>query len=360
MHCNRCLSITMILMLWAAPWVGSHAQPGAPPVVVGIAEQAALIDEVPLTGTVTSPRVAKLSAEVSGLVKSIRVEEGDRVEAGDVLLTLDPELDQLSLEAARAATEQAQHELADAKRRLVEAERLAPQKSIPVTALRSLEAEVRIDGSTLQRFTAEQRRHEARLRRRQVPAPFAGVIVRKMTETGEWIEPGDTVVELIATEGLRIDFQVPQRVFPKVTSDTEVRVHLDAFSQQTFNGKISAIVPVSDPSARTFLMRVTLDATDVAMTPGMSAHGVLRLRTGHEGIVVPRDALLRYPDGRVTVWVVNGDGDSPTVSEHRVQTGLGFDGRVAVLEGLEAGSRIVIEGNEVLQDGQTVTIHRQE
>ena len=69
-----------------------------------------------------------------------------------------------------------------------------------------------------------------------------------------------------------------------------------------------------------------------------------------------RDALLRHPDGRTTVWVVDGDDEQLSVSERLVRTGLAFDGQVVVRSGLDAGQRVVVEGNEALQQGQGVTI----
>lgn len=87
----------------------------------------------------------------------------------------------------------------------------------------------------------------------------------------------------------------------------------------------------------------------------MSAHGVLQLDAGRTGVVVSRDALLRYPDGRVTVWVVEGDGDGASVTERQVKTGVVFDGRIEI-EGLAAGTRVVTAGNEALQEGQAVRV----
>jgi hypothetical protein len=103
-------------------------------------------------------------------------------------------------------------------------------------------------------------------------------------------------------------------------------------------------------------MRVLLDETDVTVTPGMSARGTLRLNTGTRDVVVSRDATIRYPDGRVVVWVVEGEGETAEVTERRIETGLAFDGRVQVREGLEAGERVVVRGNEALREGQSVRI----
>lgn len=89
----------------------------------------------------------------------------------------------------------------------------------------------------------------------------------------------------------------------------------------------------------------------------MSVHGTLRLNTGRRGVVVSRDALLRYPDGRVTVWVVKLDSEVPKVYEQPVKVGHSFDGRVSIPEGLQSGAIVVVQGNESLQEGQIVQIH---
>ncbi len=73
-------------------------------------------------------------------------------------------------------------------------------------------------------------------------------------------------------------------------------------------------------------------------------------------MVVSRDALIRYPDGRVTVWVLKEQGEKISVTERRVEIGLAFDGLVQVLSGLEEGERVVVRGNESLREGQTVRL----
>ena len=88
----------------------------------------------------------------------------------------------------------------------------------------------------------------------------------------------------------------------------------------------------------------------------MSASATLRLGTGEQGVVVARDALLRHPDGRITVWVAQGQGNDITVTEQQVQTGLSFDGQVVIRSGLAPDMRVVVEGNEALQQGQRVSV----
>lgn len=336
------------------------AQAAVRPVTVGRAELAPVVEEVPVTGTVVSPRVSRISAEVSGRVAAVRVDVGDRVEAGALLANLDPELARLALRRARAATREAEARLADARRRLADAERLSSQNVLPESALLSLRAEVQMAEAALARFETEEAQQAALSERHEVKAPFAGAISRKLATAGEWIEPGTPIVELVSTGDLRIDFQVPQEYFPRVHAGDELWVSLDAEPERRLSGRVASTVPQSDAGARTFLMLVRLEALDVAMIPGMSARARLRLGAGREGVVVPRDALLRHPDGRVTLWVVDAhaEGAQATVSERRVTPGHSFDGRVEILEGLEAGVPVILRGNEGLQEGQRVRVQK--
>jgi RND family efflux transporter MFP subunit len=335
---------------------GYAAKPAHPNVITSQVEQGTIIDEIKLSGTVSSPRVTRLSAEVSGLVNHVYVDAGSLVKSGEPLLSLDTELENLSLKAAKATAQRAAEELADAERRFEDGKRLAKKKTLSANELKSLEAGVNIASATLQRYTAEKQLQQARLERHQLVAPFAGVITQKFVEIGEWIKPGDTVMELVANENLRIDFQVPQQEFPRIDSTSEISITLDALPDKVFNGVIQTVVPYSDSDARTFLLRVSPSDPSTAILPGMSASGLLRLTTGSQGIIVSRDAVLRYPDGRITVWVVEKHDDNMIVSERRVKTGSSFNNKVSILDGLKSGDQVVVEGNESLKDGQTVTL----
>jgi membrane fusion protein (multidrug efflux system) len=352
------VSATTLILLSAFTPVAAADR--SPLVVVSTAQTGTVIKQVPLTGTITSARVAKVSAEVSGQVEAVKVEVGDHVASGAALVELDREIEQLTLEALRASTRQAGAELADAKRRYQDAKRLREQNSISQNQLRLLEAEVEVDGATLKQKKAEEDRQQARVQRHTLQAPFGGVISERLTETGEWIEPGRPVVTLVAIDDLRIEFRVPQEFYPRINSQSTVGVTLDALPEREFDGTIDAVVPVSDASSRTFLIHVRLDAGDARLTPGMSVHGKLNLNTGRRDVVISRDAILRYPDGRVTVWVINPDSEPPTVSEKRVIAGDGFNGLIPIREGIQADDVIVVRGNESLQEGQQVRIQRRE
>ena len=346
------------LMASCVGWsVLSVSAAGAAPtgVVVMSSTMQPIVEEVSVAGTVTAPRVARLSTDVAGRVDGMRVDVADRVAAGDVLIHLDSGLTQLELDAAAADIAQAREALSDARRRAKDAKRLRAQ-GIAASTHEALMSEVRVDAAQVQALEARRQHIQERLRRHELRAPFPGVVSRKLTELGEWIAPGDEVLELVDDAALRVELQVPQAYFGRVGQDAAVQLQLAAMPEAPVGGRVGAIVPVSDPTARSFLVRVHPVDEGLPLTPGMSATARFSLATGREGVVVPRDALLRHPDGRVTVWVVGEAGGTHRVEERVVRPGIGFDGQVEIREGLAAGEQVVVEGNEALQQDQAVTV----
>ncbi len=330
------------------------------PVQVETVTNRVVVKQINVTGTVTSPRTAVLSTAVAGIVAELTIDEGDRVETGDVLLRLDAELAQLALERALAAVKQREIAVADARRRFIEAEEVGTQRGIARTQIESLRAEVASNEAALAASKAAAREQQAIVERNTLKAPFSGVISERYAELGEWVNPGDGLFELVATENLRFDFRVGQDNYAALSPETPVDITLDASPDRAIPGYVDAIVPVKNPSARTFLVRVRANTEDTGnallITPGMSARGTLNIDTGRSGVAVSRDAILRFPDGRVTVWVVDPGGDLPVVREQLVQTGSEFDGVVEITSGLADGDVVVVRGNEMLQEGQEVSI----
>ncbi|HEY5643619.1 MAG TPA: efflux RND transporter periplasmic adaptor subunit, partial [Woeseiaceae bacterium] len=349
----RTLSL-MIAAFWATAAVAQA------PVRVEAVSTRTIVERVSVTGTVTSPRTAVLSTAVAGLVADITVDEGRRVAAGDAILRLDAELAELALERSFAEVRQRETALADARRRLDEAERVGPERGIARTQIESLRAEVASEEASLEASRIAAREQAAIVERHRLRAPFAGVISERYTELGEWVNPGDALLELVAIDNLRFDFRVSQNFFGEIKENAPVEITLDTLPGQKLSGRVSAIVPVKDPGARTFLVRVLADASEsiasLAISPGMSASAAFSLDAGRSGIAVSRDAILRFPDGRVTAWVVDSRDGLSVVREQAVSTGLEFDGYVEIRAGLSEGDRAVTHGNESLQEGQTIKI----
>lgn len=344
-----------LLLAWLIYPQAVHSSDAAP-IRIAMVQEQAIAQTLRLTGTVTSVRSARLSASTAGLVTTLNVDAGSAVDAGDVLLQLDAELAQWEWQGSQASVASAQLALTDAQRRLKEAKTLAPMQSIAESFVRDLASEVAEDEAALQRTQADAKFRKGILDRHILYAPFAGVVSIKHTELGEWVTPGEPVLDLVATGYLQIDFQVSEDYLSVIKPDTEVVYTLGDSAIDSREGKISVLVPVADPGARTFLLRVEPVDPDPRMSPGMSARAALNLDSGRRGMAIPRDALIKYPDGRDVVWVVEESDGGEMVAEKRVDTGLVFGGMVEVREGLSLTDRVVVEGNETLQPGQRVKI----
>lgn len=329
-------------------------------VEVAQAREDELVNEIPVSGSVSASQIAQLSAQVAGLVQRIHVEAGDQVSTGTLLIELDSELAEIAVQSARASASSSREAQSDSRRRLEEAQALVARNNIAASEVRSLESQVKVSAAAMQVADAQVRQREAELQRHRIEVPFDGTLSRKLVEVGEWVTPGTALLELVSTERLWIDFPLPQRFYPLVEDSASLEIRFDAHPQRSFAGKVINKVPLSSSEARTFMLRTRLDESDAPLLiPGMSANATLRLSAKRQGVVVDRDALRRYPDGRVSVWVVeepDADHEEHKVREQQVEVGLSFAGMVEISSGLEAGSTIVTRGNETLRDGQSVQI----
>ncbi|MBN7825476.1 efflux RND transporter periplasmic adaptor subunit [Bowmanella dokdonensis] len=348
---------TMLLGLWSVLATG---QPIGVEAVV--AQSRPIFEDVPISGTLTSPQVSLLSAQVEGLVSEVRTDAGDTVVAGQSLLILDTELSEIALQAAKARVESARQTWLDSQRRFQEAQSLINQQSIAQSEVDALAARMRIDAAMLEVAQVNARDQQARLHRHTIKAPFDGVVSRRLIDVGEWVAPGTAMLELVGQSQLWADYQVPQRFYPQVGPQTRLRLRFDALPGQILDKPMHAKVPQSRSNGRTFLLRVAIDPKQYPeLIPGMSASANLRLDLHRQSLVIPRDALIRYPDGRISVWVSQQQtkwGQTSKVTEQLVETGINFGESVEVTRGLNAGQQVIVRGNEALQEGQQVRLEQ--
>ena len=274
-------------------FAGLAAAQGTALVRVEAPQRSSVAETLNLTGSVTAERDADLSPRVSGLVQRVRVDAGDRVSKGDTLIEFDDRLAALALRRADAALAEGRALLDESRRLREEGERLSADGSIPRSQFLTREAE----------YAAAQ----AALARHRVVAPFDGVVTRRFSDEGEWVATGTPVLQLVATDPLRIDVRMPQRQLGSLDERTRIEVRLDALPDRRFDARLGASVPVADPSTRTFLARVLVDNDEGLIAPGMSARVRFEVGAPTPVLLVPRDAVRRYPDGTTTVWTEHAD-----------------------------------------------------
>lgn len=352
---GRCVTRALHIVCALAVVVWAQAAMAAErPVTVEPVRKMPIAEILELSGSVSARRVAQLSTELPGSVETVHHDAGAHVKAGEPLVELDRKLAELARQQALAQIAEAEAQLADANRRLKIAVNLAKRAFGPQNEVDSIKTDIAIRQAALERLKAERESTDERLIRHAVRAPFSGVISRKLTEVGQWVVPGTPVLELVELENLRIEFPVPQQFFSVINDRVSITLTFSTLPNARFPARIDAIIPVSDPNARTFILRVLPLDDRLSIAPGMSAQARISIPSGRDGLVISRDALLRQPDGRITVWVVESTDGKLVARERRVEIGLSFDGLTEIRSGLKIGDRVVVRGNEALTDGQSV------
>ncbi len=320
---------------------------------------APMYEELPLTGSVTTRRLSRLSPEVAGLVAKLYVDEGYEVNQGDALLELDRDIAVIDRDRAAAQVMEARARLKEALRQQDEAARLVEKKHIPLTRYEAAQAAVAVDTAALERLKKELERQEEIVRRHTVSAPFDGVITRKMVEQGEWVKIDTPLFELTEISRLRVNVPVPQFYFDDVHLGTPVRLTFDAYPDREFQAGVTMKVPLSSEAARTFPVKIDLDNSERLIAPGMSVRAVFQLIDGggEEALLLSQDALVKKPDGSQSIWVIQSDAEGTKARQVVVSTGRAYRENIEITDGdVHAGDRVVVRGNEILRPGQLVEI----
>jgi len=334
----------------------AHAQA---PVTVVEPETGQASQTLSLSGNLIARQSSRLSPQVAGLVAEVLVDAGDRVAAGDALLQLDSRTAELEIDRAEAVVAEAMAALKEAERLRDEGRRLVESRFVPETEVQAREAGVLQAEAAVTRARSELAIARERRAQHAIEAPFDGVVSRRLVEAGEWVDTGTAVLELVAVEDLWLDVRVPQQYWTRINNDTVLAAHADPAPDRPLEARIHARVPVSDLAARTFLLRLLVHDESGNITPGMSARVQIELPGMESVTMVPRDAIIRYPDGTTTVWIVRESGGQLIAHETEVEL-LSMIGDRAELAGeLGAGQMVVTRGNEALSEGDAVRIVEQ-
>jgi len=324
--------------------------PAAPPanVVVAKADAGLVTPTAWFVGTVRFPEVSTVAAEVEGRVDKVLVEEGDAVASGAVLAGLDTILLGKYLAAAEGARDKAAASLTLARLSEKRLTTLFKERAVSEAeydsarfAVRELEAEVRQLG-------AEADRLAERVARSVVRAPFAGVVLTRDVERGEWLAAGSPVAVLARSDALEVHLAVPEKAYAFARPGAAVEV---SAAGRTLRGTISARVPGGDTATRTFPVKVRL-ADAAGLAQGMEARVALPAAEPVQAVLVPRDAVI-LAQGQSLVFVVE-DGAAKAVPVS-VAAYLGMTAGVNG-PGLARGASVVVKGQERLRPGQPVNV----
>jgi len=336
----------------------ANAASEARPVSVAVARRTALQNTLTLSGEFKPFQEVDLHAKVAGYIRTISVDVGDRVRAGQVLAVLEiPELvaqlqeADASLDRSRSAHETA-HSAYERLKQVSEARPgLIAAQELEDAYARDKQAEAQVAQSS-----AGQRQATALSDYSRITAPFSGVITKRYADTGALIQAGTSsntqampVVRLAEDDRLRLVLPVPESAAPRIHVGTAVRVRVPALDR-TFEGHVARLAYDLDRQTRTMETEIDVLNPGATLMPGMYAETALELGDKDTFLTVPIQAVSRT-GSEGTVFLV---GEGGRIEERRVKLGAEDTRRIEIVSGLREGDRLVVGSRSQFRPGERV------
>lgn len=398
--------VAVVRIAWPQP----QASPSVP-VAVALVSTMQTASGQPFVGTVLPARTSDVGSAVDGRLVDLPIVDGQHVAEGEPIAQLlrglleieragaTAELDRRrqvlgelqagsrpeEIEQARATVAGFEARLAYATGRLARLARLAERGTSTAdelqdaqTELRAIEAQLRGSRAALALTEAgprkeqiaqaaaaaavqeaEVQRIDDQLAKHTIRAPFAGWVVERFTEKGQWVARGGLIARIAELDTLEIEAQVPESAVAALREGAHVRLEFDAAADQPWIGTVARIVPQADLLSRSFPVRIRLANRIVDGVPtikgGMLARAWLPVGAAGSVTVVPKDALV-LGGPKPLVFCVDPIGPAAgVVRPVEVALGAAVEGHVAVSGSLDPGMLVVVRGNERLRPGMQVS-----
>lgn len=332
------------------------------------------------TGYVTARRQATVSAQITGTLTEVLIEEGEHVQAGQVLARLESTAQraqvaeaEAQLTQARATVGQVDSELEQARRdytrqqELVARQLVSPQAAESArTQVESLVAQMAAQQGGVQLAQAQVRSARVQLDYTTVRAPFAGVVIAKAAQVGEIVSPlsaggGFTrtgIGTIVDMDSLEIEVDVNEAYINRVQPGGPAEAVLDAYPEWTIPAHVIAIIPTADRGKATVKVRVALEQKDPRVLPDMGVRVTFLAQDAQEttastpiaaaGVLVPASAIVQR-DGKSVVFLIEGDH----VQMRAVTPGQRL-GDLTLVDGVPAGARLVRTPTDDMTDGARI------
>lgn len=320
------------------------------------------------SGYVVARRKAVVSAKIQGRLSELRVEEGSRARAGEVIARLESTDYEAQVERNRAGVQRAEADLAEVQRQLRLAEELAKDQVLARDQVDAAQSRVRIAQAAVRQAQAELAWAEAQYQNTLIRAPFTGTVVKKMAEVGESVAPippgvnistsSGAIVALADLDTLEVEADVSESNVAKLSADQPAEVTVEAFPDRRYKAVLRQVIPTADRTKATVQVKVTILDKDKDLKPEMSAKVTfLEPERKEAAAAAPSAPVVSVPSQAV----VTRDGQ-PVVFEVRegkalqrvVVKGVERQGSVVVREGLGGSETLVARPPESLKHGDRV------
>jgi len=309
-------------------------------------------ERIEASGELVAVNHAEIAAEVEGRVTELLVEEGTAVEEGAPLLRIDPERRELELADVKAQVAELTSALREAEREHERIRKLESRGAASTSALDSATTARQAADSRLRAAQARLGVAERALRDATVRAAFAGSVARRSVSVGEYVRPGQPLVELVALDPIEVEFHLPEVDSSRAQLDQPVTISVAPYPGEHFVGRVTMVSPTIDPLSRTLRVKAQIENSDGRLRPGLFARADLGIAQRSGVPMVAEEAVLQRAEGPVVFVLVEGS----RVQRRVIQTGRHREGEVEVVAGLSPGDRVATRGHTSLLDGIVVEV----
>lgn len=306
-------------------------------VVSAKAETQAFPIIVEALGTAVANESVNLTAQQAETVKSVLFEDGEIVSRGQLLI-------ELSDREEKARVNELAINIAEAKRQLDRIKGLAKQSAASEQLLD--EQRARVDALEAQKDVVD-----AQLSELQVRAPFSGRLGIRQVSIGSLVRPGDVISTLDDLSILKVDFSISELHFASVENGQTIVATSIAYPGESFTGLITSIDSRIDPVTRAIQVRAQIPNSDLKLRPGMLLQINVEKRVV-DALVIPEGALVSEGESQF-VFVIDDEGKA---RKTKVVIGQRKPGWVQIIDGIDAGQEVIVEGTLKLRDGSGVKV----
>lgn len=295
------------------------------------------------SGTVRAKTISVIASRVMGTVTSVKVKEGDRVHAGQVLMTIDDRDVAQRVKAAEKTVEAAKQNKSLMDITYQRYKNLHDEKAISQQEIDQIETQKKVSDMEYERAKAMLAEAQIYHGFTRISAPTSGVVTEKKIELGSMAVPGIPILTVEDNSYFRIEANVDERLSGKLKIGMPVDVIIDSIGQEA-KGRITEIIPAVDPMSRTFLIKIDLKMP--SLKTGL--YGKVLIPEGkREAILVPQKAIVEKGQ-LVGVYVVDDKG---VITYRLIKAGKKYGEQIEVLSGLNGGEKIIVDGVEKAVDG---------
>jgi membrane fusion protein (multidrug efflux system) len=307
-------------------------------VIAVAARQQAVVESISLVGSIAPNEIVELKSETDGIVREINFNEGQKVQKGDLLVVLDD-----TKFAAQLA--QSEANLLLAKTSFDRVKQLLADKLIS-------QQEYDQAGANFSANEAGVNVMRRQLKDARVIAPFAGYTSARQISPGQVISKSTLLTALVDLDTVKVEVGVPERYLGELRAGQQVEFKVAAYPKESFRGEVFFISPQLEAGTRTALVKARIANAEGKLKGGMFASLNLTLQLREAALVIPEPAIVNNGD-QTMVFAVTA---TQTVVMKPVKTGLRLAGKAEVLNGLDVGELVVVEGTQKLRPGAPVRL----